>query len=45
MLEGELSREGMRVTVGKDNEDYKDLEGETEAWGFIPGETENLAGS
>lgn len=32
----------MRVTVGKANEDYKDLEGETEAWGFIPGETEDL---
>lgn len=42
MLEGELSREGMRVTVGKTNEDNKDLEGETEAWGFIPGEREDL---
>lgn len=26
----------------KNNEDDKDLEGEIEAWGFIPGETEYL---
>lgn len=43
-LKGELSREGMRVTVGKANEDYRDLEDGTEAWDFIPAETEDFDG-
>lgn len=44
-LKGELSRKGIRVTAGKANEDYGDLEEESEAWDFIPGETEDSDGS
>ena len=34
----ELPREGMGVRVGEANKYCRDLEDETEAWDFIPGE-------